>query len=180
MGWQVSNSGKGRVLVIRALLRSGALLEHLDERQWTALMCASFHGHTSAVRGLLQLGADMHRMAGRHDSTALHAAAREGHGAVVRLLLAVILRYASCCVLKCPCGVGRMHAEHCQQVWQDCEGSSGGRPACFGRSYIRRARSMPPEAIHSRQKCPARSCTRLGHVYTAHRRVRPMQHPQRE
>ena len=51
-------SDKGRLDVVRELLKAGANVNAVDEDDWTALHLASNNGHLDVVRELLRAGAD--------------------------------------------------------------------------------------------------------------------------
>lgn len=68
------------------LLEHGADLEHRDMGGWTALMWASYKGHTSTVSLLLSRGADVNAHGNYHISSLLWAAGR-GHTEIVKELI---------------------------------------------------------------------------------------------
>ena len=72
---------------VRLLLAHGARQDQEDHDGMTPLMLASYYGHMSAARVLLEApDSDVDRP-GQSSMTALHAAASTGHAAVVELLL---------------------------------------------------------------------------------------------
>ena len=72
---------------VRLLLAHGARQDQEDHDGMTPLMLASYYGHLSAARVLLEApDSDVDRP-GQSSMTALHAAASTGHAAVVELLL---------------------------------------------------------------------------------------------
>jgi hypothetical protein len=73
---------------VEALLKQGVSPDAKDRTDHTALFFAAQDGSTDIVRLLLQYGADVSIREKEHGETALSAAARRKHGAIVQLLLA--------------------------------------------------------------------------------------------
>lgn len=76
---------RGHDQVARALLKAGAQVNHDG---WAPLHYAAFEGREGLLESLLTAGADVNARA-PSQATALMLAARNGHGGVVRRLLAV-------------------------------------------------------------------------------------------
>lgn len=86
-------SRQGHVKVLSELLQWAQdqetvvkMMEHVDNEGWTALRCASWGGHSEAVRLLLDAGADVDGC-DSEGRTALRAAAWGGHEEIARTLL---------------------------------------------------------------------------------------------
>jgi uncharacterized protein len=73
---------------IRALAKSGARLDILENDRYDAVTIASVADDEDMLRLLLQLGASAKLVTSRYDGTALIAAAHLGHDGVVRQLIA--------------------------------------------------------------------------------------------
>ncbi|MBQ9419540.1 MAG: ankyrin repeat domain-containing protein [Synergistaceae bacterium] len=74
----VSAAEKGRIEIVKALIKSGA---HLS---WEALMYASANGHVEVVNFLIKAGADLHA---ERVGWALRLAAKNGHIEAVNALI---------------------------------------------------------------------------------------------
>ncbi|KAI6654287.1 hypothetical protein LOD99_686 [Oopsacas minuta] len=72
---------------VRNLLHHGYKVNELDSESWTALHYACWHGHTSTVKLLVQVGYAGVDIATNNGSTVLHFAAMNGHAAIVAFLL---------------------------------------------------------------------------------------------
>ena len=72
---------------VRNLLRHGYRVNEVDSESWTALHYACWHGHTPAVKALVQEGHAGVGIATNNGSTALHFAATNGHPAIVAFLI---------------------------------------------------------------------------------------------
>ncbi|XP_067833241.1 transient receptor potential cation channel subfamily A member 1-like [Heptranchias perlo] len=77
----------GHTKVVQLLLRKGALFVR-DYKCWTSLHYAAFGGYTQTMEVLLQTNITLLDRVDDEGNTALHLAAREGHGSAVCLLLA--------------------------------------------------------------------------------------------
>jgi hypothetical protein len=80
----------GHAGVVRALIRAGAPLDHINNLGWTALIESIVLGdggarHTDTLRALVEAGADV-RLADREGRTPLALARARGYGAMVALL----------------------------------------------------------------------------------------------
>jgi uncharacterized protein len=73
---------------IRALVKTGARLDVLENDRYDAVTIASVADDEETLRVLLQLGASAKLVTSRYDGTALIAAAHLGHDGVVRQLIA--------------------------------------------------------------------------------------------
>jgi hypothetical protein len=69
------------------LLARGANPHLVDEKQFSALHYASFHGHKEIVRRLIELHVDMNAVIGFDSKRALNLAAKNRHKEVVQMLL---------------------------------------------------------------------------------------------
>jgi ankyrin repeat protein len=78
----------GRDDMIPALLQAGAQIEASDERDHTALILASYHGHESTTALLLSLGALPNGPPDAAGSTALMGVAFKGYLTLARMLIA--------------------------------------------------------------------------------------------
>ena len=72
---------------VKNLLRHGYKADELDSDSWTSLHYAAWHGHTSAVKILIQEGHASVNIATNNGSNVLHFAALNGHAAIVAFLL---------------------------------------------------------------------------------------------
>jgi ankyrin repeat protein len=79
-------STRGRVLIVRVLLESGADVNTNKDREVAALFKAAEGGHVAVVGELLQHGADPN-WRNRAGQTALFAACMRGHNTVAQMLL---------------------------------------------------------------------------------------------
>ncbi|MBD3734618.1 MAG: ankyrin repeat domain-containing protein [Sphingopyxis sp.] len=77
----------GRTDVLPALLHAGCAVEAKDERGYTPLILAAYHGQDEAVALLLDHGADPEAGDAARGNTALMGAAFKGFTSVARLLL---------------------------------------------------------------------------------------------
>jgi ankyrin repeat protein len=80
----------GHVEVVRTLIGAGALLDHINNLGWTALIESIVLGdggprHTETLRALIEAGANVN-LADRNGQTPLSLARARGYGAMVRLL----------------------------------------------------------------------------------------------
>lgn len=80
----------GHAAVVRALIRAGAPLDHVNNLGWTALIESIVLGdggprHTETLRTLVEAGANVN-LADRGGQTPLALARERGHAAMVRLL----------------------------------------------------------------------------------------------
>jgi ankyrin repeat protein len=73
--------------IIHALLERGVPIEYRNDKGFTALLTAAYHGETEFVRTLLERGADI-RAVDNEGFSALHSAAEHNHAAAVECLLA--------------------------------------------------------------------------------------------
>ncbi|KAF3835888.1 hypothetical protein F7725_028446 [Dissostichus mawsoni] len=80
-------SREGHTKVVQLLLRKGALF-HSDYKDWTCLHHAASEGYTQTMEILLSANIKLLDKTDEDGSTALHVAAKAGHVAAVRLLLA--------------------------------------------------------------------------------------------
>ncbi|KAM3592863.1 uncharacterized protein V6R79_000664 [Siganus canaliculatus] len=80
-------SKEGHTKVVQLLLRKGALF-HCDYKGWTCLHHAAAAGFTQTMEILLSANPKLLDKVDEDGNTALHMAAREGHVAAVRLMLA--------------------------------------------------------------------------------------------
>ena len=78
----------GRDDVVPALLQAGADIEGRDSRGYTALILASYNGHESTTRLLLDHGAAVDAPDAARGNTALHGVAFKGFDAIARTLIA--------------------------------------------------------------------------------------------
>jgi ankyrin repeat protein len=86
----------GHVAVVRALIRAGAPLDHVNNLGWTALIESIVLGdggarHTETLRALVEAGADVN-LADRGGQTPLALARARGHQTMVVLLEAAAAR----------------------------------------------------------------------------------------
>jgi len=80
----------GHVEVVRALIRAGAPLDHVNNLGWTAVIEAIVLGdggprHTETLRALVEAGANVN-LADRNGRSPLALATARGYGAMARLL----------------------------------------------------------------------------------------------
>ncbi len=75
----------GDEALVRGLVAAGTPVEARDERGFTPLILAAYHGHAETVEALLQLGADACRGDSR-GNTALMGAAFKGHARIAARL----------------------------------------------------------------------------------------------
>uniref|UniRef100_UPI0037E71AE9 transient receptor potential cation channel subfamily A member 1b n=1 Tax=Semicossyphus pulcher TaxID=241346 RepID=UPI0037E71AE9 len=80
-------SKEGHTKVVQLLLRKGALF-HCDYKGWSCLHHAASSGYTQTMEILLSANPKLLDKTDEDGNTALHIAAREGHVAAVRLILA--------------------------------------------------------------------------------------------
>ena len=78
---------QGDERTVSNLLRHGYRVNELDSESWAAIHYASWHGHTSAVKVLVQEGHAEVAIETNNRSTALHFAATNGHPAIVAFLI---------------------------------------------------------------------------------------------
>lgn len=76
----------GKTDKVKKLLQEGVNANFSFNDNFTALMCASFHGHYAISKLLIENGADVNAKELDH-FTALILAAQEGHSEIVKLLL---------------------------------------------------------------------------------------------
>ena len=84
----ISAAKIGSVAEISALLDRGVDVNASDKDGVTALMVASFNGHSEAVNLLLSKRADVNAKTSDYGQTALRLASQHGHIEIVKLLLA--------------------------------------------------------------------------------------------
>ncbi|KAL1727968.1 ankyrin repeat-containing domain protein, partial [Schizophyllum commune] len=77
----------GNVEIARYLIGRGADARGDRELSWAPICLASFHGHLSMVRLLIENGADIDHGQGLGNMAAIHAAAAVGHPSIVRVLV---------------------------------------------------------------------------------------------
>jgi ankyrin repeat protein len=77
----------GRDDMVPALLHVGADIEARDARGYTALILASYNGHETTTRLLLDEGADVDAPDGARGNTALHGVAFKGFVAIAKVLI---------------------------------------------------------------------------------------------
>jgi len=77
-------AGEGRIAVVRYLLNEGADINAREKQGATALMEATYYGHTNVVKELLFRGADINVIG--HDGTALDIAIARKYQVVADLL----------------------------------------------------------------------------------------------
>lgn len=77
----------GRDDIIPALIQAGAALEGRDDKGYTPLILASYHGHASTTTLLLDEGANPAGQDTARGNTALMGVAFKGYADVARLLL---------------------------------------------------------------------------------------------
>ncbi|KAL3041036.1 hypothetical protein OYC64_011921 [Pagothenia borchgrevinki] len=80
-------SKEGHTKMVQLLLRKGALF-HSDYKDWTCLHHAASEGYTQTMEILLSANIKLLDKTDEDGSTALHLAAKAGHVAAVRLLMA--------------------------------------------------------------------------------------------
>lgn len=81
---------RGHVEIVKALIKAGAPLDHINNLGWTALIEAIILGdgganHTAIVEALVKAGADVN-IADRSGRTPLSLARQNSHGAIIKIL----------------------------------------------------------------------------------------------
>ena len=80
-------AGFGEAEILRSLLLKGADKDSWDAFDCTALYRAALWGHVDTVDALMIAGAQVLAISGQEEGSAIHAAAREGHVGVLRVLI---------------------------------------------------------------------------------------------
>jgi len=86
----IAAADRGHVAVVKALIKGGAPLDHVNNLGWTALIEAIVLGdggpdHTEIVKALIEAGANIN-LADRNGKTPLALARGHGHDAMIKLL----------------------------------------------------------------------------------------------